>query len=189
MSDEKHGQAIPTVEGTEPRLNIGDRVGARGRVGIYGGPHPMFGGALVRFDGDQRQSLLPNDEVQRVAGGQSSKQRPSHIVAFQTDEDGDVLACVLEFPGCMTHGATQTEALSRLAEVRSTWVSMAREVGCEVPAPFDLVDVQNLIEKHRKAGCADAAAQEHALPLPSASAEEEMIESADAAAERQGDEK
>jgi hypothetical protein len=38
-------------------------------------------------------------------------------------------------------------------------------------------------------GCADAAAQEHALPLPSASAQEETIKFADAAAERQGDEK
>jgi hypothetical protein len=38
-------------------------------------------------------------------------------------------------------------------------------------------------------GCADAAAQEHALPLPSASAQEETIKFADASAERQGDEK
>jgi hypothetical protein len=76
---------------------------------------------------------------------------------------------------------------------------------CNPGRPSDEVvrDIANLYEKdgsariagHLRAcayayqvGCADAAAQEHALPLPSASAKEEIIKLADAS-ERQGEEK
>lgn len=82
---------------------------------------------------------------------ETAAEKFTHTIALQVDEDGDVLACVLEFPGCMTHGATIAEALRNLTEGRAAWEEMGREAGVAIPKPFDLADAQRLIEKQRPA--------------------------------------
>lgn len=54
---------------------------------------------------------------------------------IKPDEDGDFVAQVLEFPGCVTHGSTREEALARLQEVKDLWVQERLESGYTVPEP------------------------------------------------------
>ena len=42
---------------------------------------------------------------------------------------------VPELPGCMTHGATQEEAVRQGLDAIATWLAVARKWGDPIPAP------------------------------------------------------
>ncbi len=51
------------------------------------------------------------------------------------DEDGSWFARILEFPGCMTTGATDAEALVNLRDAMEAWVADALAEGEPIPDP------------------------------------------------------
>lgn len=56
-------------------------------------------------------------------------------IALRRDDEGDWVARVEELQGCTAHGATQSEALSRLEDVKAAWIEDAIETGGPVPEP------------------------------------------------------
>jgi predicted RNase H-like HicB family nuclease len=57
------------------------------------------------------------------------------IIIYWSREDQVFVAEVPELPGCMTHGATQQEALSNANEAIQLWIDTAEEFGDPVPEP------------------------------------------------------
>lgn len=55
------------------------------------------------------------------------------IIIYWSNEDRAFIAEVPELPGCMAHGATQQEALTRANEAMQLWIETAREFGDPVP--------------------------------------------------------
>jgi antitoxin HicB len=51
------------------------------------------------------------------------------------DEDGSYFAHVVEFPGCMTVGATEVEALEMLDDAMRAWLEVGIEAGDAIPEP------------------------------------------------------
>ncbi len=51
------------------------------------------------------------------------------------DEAGDVIARVLELPGCIAHGKSEPQALRALAGMKKLWIEDALEAGDAVPEP------------------------------------------------------
>lgn len=56
-------------------------------------------------------------------------------IALTQDDEGDWVARIVEFAGCVAHGASQSEALSRLAEVQRLWIEEQLRAGGRIPAP------------------------------------------------------
>lgn len=54
---------------------------------------------------------------------------------LRRDEDGDVIASVMELPGCRAHGETEVEALRRLDESQRVWIQQAIDGEVEIPLP------------------------------------------------------
>lgn len=54
---------------------------------------------------------------------------------YWSDDDDAFIAEVPELPGCAADGATQREALDRVAVVVREWIETARELGRPVPEP------------------------------------------------------
>lgn len=54
---------------------------------------------------------------------------------FWSEEDGCFLAEVPQLPGCLADGTTEAEARQHALESAERWVTMARYMGREVPAP------------------------------------------------------
>ena len=54
---------------------------------------------------------------------------------LQPDEDGDIVARVVELRGCAAHGANEKEALRNLAEAQRLWIEDCIEAGDPVPEP------------------------------------------------------
>ena len=54
---------------------------------------------------------------------------------LQADEDGDVVARIVELPGCSTHGADEQEALRNLEEAQRLWIEDCVAAGDAVPEP------------------------------------------------------
>jgi antitoxin HicB len=52
------------------------------------------------------------------------------------DEDGDFVARVVELPGCVAHGSSESEALARLGDLQAMWIEDAMEAGVEIPSPL-----------------------------------------------------
>lgn len=69
-----------------------------------------------------------NEEVERIIA------RP-YTRELVPDEDGTWFARVLELPGCMTTGATETEAIENLRDAMEAWVADALEEGDPIPEP------------------------------------------------------
>ena len=46
------------------------------------------------------------------------------------------MARVVELPGCVAHGSSESEALGRLAELQALWIADALETGDAIPAPL-----------------------------------------------------
>ena len=61
--------------------------------------------------------------------------QPYHWI-IQPGEDG-YAASVLEFPGCLSGGATPEDAVSELQDAIVTWVSGELEAGHEIPEAID----------------------------------------------------
>jgi predicted RNase H-like HicB family nuclease len=57
------------------------------------------------------------------------------IVIYWSVEDGLYIAEVPDLPGCMTHGATYTEAAENAQEAMTLWLDMAKEFGDPIPEP------------------------------------------------------
>lgn len=60
--------------------------------------------------------------------------RPYHRV-ISGDPDEGYIGEVLEFPGCLTAGATPEEALRNLDEAMAAWLSSALAHGDPIPEP------------------------------------------------------
>ena len=56
------------------------------------------------------------------------------------ESDGRVTAEIMEFPGCVTFGDDNREALARLEEVAADWIQVAISRGQQVPEPMDAAD-------------------------------------------------
>jgi antitoxin HicB len=52
------------------------------------------------------------------------------------NEDGTWFARIVEFPGCMTEGDTQSAALEMLDEAMADWLTAKLEDGDPIPAPL-----------------------------------------------------
>jgi antitoxin HicB len=54
---------------------------------------------------------------------------------LRLDSDGDVVAKILELPGCSAHGENEQEALIHLEEAQCLWLEDCLDVGDPVPQP------------------------------------------------------
>jgi len=54
---------------------------------------------------------------------------------LRADEDGDVVAKIVELPGCSAHGADEQEALRNLGEAQRLWIEDCVAAGDAVPEP------------------------------------------------------
>jgi antitoxin HicB len=72
------------------------------------------------------------------------KERVAEILArpytreLINNEDGTWFARVVEFPGCMTEGDTEQEALSNLEDAMVGWVELHLEDGDPIPEPLTI---------------------------------------------------
>jgi predicted RNase H-like HicB family nuclease len=57
------------------------------------------------------------------------------LIVFWSREDSAFVVDVPELPGCMAHGPTPAEAVSRAQEAIDLWLETARETGREIPEP------------------------------------------------------
>lgn len=58
-----------------------------------------------------------------------------YTTVLKRDEDGDVVARILELKGCLAHGEDEAEALVNLKSMMSMWIESALEDGRDVPQP------------------------------------------------------
>jgi predicted RNase H-like HicB family nuclease len=56
-------------------------------------------------------------------------------IIYWSAEDACFVAEVPELAGCIAHGLTQAKALSAANAAVKAWLSVAREVGREIPEP------------------------------------------------------
>jgi len=56
------------------------------------------------------------------------------------DEDGYWFAQIPSLPGCMTQGASRTEALEMLDEAKMLWLETALAEGIDIPEPDTVLD-------------------------------------------------
>jgi predicted RNase H-like HicB family nuclease len=57
------------------------------------------------------------------------------IIIYWSDDDQAFVAEIPELPGCMAHGNSYEEALSKAKEAIQLWIDTAKEFGDPVPAP------------------------------------------------------
>lgn len=57
------------------------------------------------------------------------------VVIYWSEEDRAFIAEVPELPGCMADGRTYREALRNVERVAKEWVTVARELGRDIPPP------------------------------------------------------
>lgn len=58
-----------------------------------------------------------------------------YTTVLKQDEDGDVVARVAEWKGCVAHGEDEAEALVNLRSMMALWIESALEEGREIPQP------------------------------------------------------
>src|SRR5438876_4532271 len=58
-----------------------------------------------------------------------------YTVILRPDDEGDYIARVDELQGCVAHGATSQDALTKLEEVKSLWITDCLESGDAIPEP------------------------------------------------------
>jgi predicted RNase H-like HicB family nuclease len=61
--------------------------------------------------------------------------KPYTIEIVGPDSEGDWVARVVEWPGCITHDTTAQKALSNLLEVREDWVRCCLDGNTPIPEP------------------------------------------------------
>lgn len=59
----------------------------------------------------------------------------AYTKTLQRDEDGDMVARIVELRGCAAHGANEKEALRNLTEAQRLWLADCLEAGDAVPVP------------------------------------------------------
>jgi predicted RNase H-like HicB family nuclease len=69
------------------------------------------------------------EEVRRISA------RP-YTRELVRNEDGSYFGRVIELPGCMTEGATMTEAIENLDEAMGLWIEVRLEDGDPIPEPL-----------------------------------------------------
>ena len=57
------------------------------------------------------------------------------VIIYWSNDDDAFVAEVPELPGCVAHGATQSEALANANEAIELWRTTAQELGRTVPEP------------------------------------------------------
>ncbi len=57
------------------------------------------------------------------------------IIIFWSNEDQVFIADVPELPGCMAHGASHADALTKAQDAIALWLETARENGDPIPEP------------------------------------------------------
>jgi len=72
---------------------------------------------------------MPNELVAQVL-------RKPYARVIIPDDTGRYAAQVLEFPGCLSEGATPDEAYRNLQEATGNWVDAALSQGMAIPEPF-----------------------------------------------------
>jgi len=61
----------------------------------------------------------------------------SHVISPLPKEDGGgFLITFPDLPGCMSDGATETEAIANGKDAFKAWVSARKDAGKEIPVPF-----------------------------------------------------
>ncbi len=63
------------------------------------------------------------------------------VIITWSNDDRKYLAEVPDLPGCMADGATKAEALAASAVAISQWMNFARELGREIPAPRERLQI------------------------------------------------
>jgi predicted RNase H-like HicB family nuclease len=64
--------------------------------------------------------------------------RPDYRIVLEPlceSEGGGFLAVVPDLPGCMSDGATDTEALENAHDAIMTWIERALNMGRDIPQP------------------------------------------------------
>jgi antitoxin HicB len=61
--------------------------------------------------------------------------RLPYTVMLRRDEEGDFIARIKEFEGCVADGQDEMEALGNLEQVKSLWIETALKAGQAVPMP------------------------------------------------------
>ena len=56
-------------------------------------------------------------------------------IIYWSKEDSAFIAEVPELPGCISHGASQEEALANVNEAILLWLDTAKEFGDPIPEP------------------------------------------------------
>ena len=57
------------------------------------------------------------------------------LIVFWSAEDEAFVVDVPELPGCMSHGATPSEAVANAQNAIELWIDTARDLGRPVPEP------------------------------------------------------
>jgi predicted RNase H-like HicB family nuclease len=57
------------------------------------------------------------------------------IIIYWSNDDQAFIAEVPELPGCVAHGPTPSEALTRCHEAIDLWLTTAKEFGRQIPEP------------------------------------------------------
>lgn len=63
------------------------------------------------------------------------KPKSYEVIIWWSAEDDAYLAEVPELPGCMAHGGSRAEALTKAEEAIAFWIQTAEEDGLAVPEP------------------------------------------------------
>jgi antitoxin HicB len=58
-----------------------------------------------------------------------------YTIVLRPDEDGDMVARIAELPGCVTHAASEAEAVANLREVQRAWIEQALRTNVPIPEP------------------------------------------------------
>jgi len=60
-----------------------------------------------------------------------------YTVLLRRDEEGDVIARIKEFEGCVADGQDEMEALSNLEQVKALWITACLNNNIPIPSPFE----------------------------------------------------
>lgn len=82
---------------------------------------------------------LPAAAAQMKDGGPEAEVRRLAALAWTTElrrnDDGTTFARIVEFPGCMTEGASDEDAVRNLREALLLWLETELDRGHEIPTP------------------------------------------------------
>jgi len=70
------------------------------------------------------------------------------IEIFYSEDDEGYIAVVPELPGCSAFGETEERALQEIKTAIDLWLSTARDMGREIPAPQGREVLRDLLAEH-----------------------------------------